>query len=932
MASIIPGYSYDIFISYRQKDNKYDGWVTEFVDNLKRELDSAFKEEVNVYFDINPLDGLLETHDVDATLKMKLKCLICIPIISRTYCDPKSFAWENEFKAFVDQASADRFGLKVNLPNGNVANRILPVRIHDLDIADIRLFESTMGGVLRSIDFVYKETGVNRQLRAKDDDIIKNPGQVLYRDQINKVALAVKDIIESLRLLEADARGSNSDFHDKGERKEEHAAEKWMHEEKNESEKEVIGAEQPVGNGSIPFLPKRPQLLILFALVFLAITTAIILTVNHRSEVRWAKKDAIADIQQSLNNLNFASAFDLVNKAEKYISDEPKFRKLEVFIRHKVTILTDPPGADVYLREYSDTSMNWRRLGITPIDSMMMPNYSFYLIKLEKQGYEDVLAVLPTVVDTLSRKMLLKDSIPAGMVYVEGFGEGVRKHNFKGKDGFFMDRYEVTNRQFKEFVDKGGYRDMQYWGNDFIKDGKILSREKAMSEFIDKSGRPGPATWEAGDYPDGQGDYPVNGISWYEAAAYARYAGKDLPTSDHWDTGAGFYYEPAFDNFGSRIFRASNFRGKGPDPVGKNKGMNCFGAFDMAGNVREWCWNETESGHIIRGGGWDDPDYMYGNWSQVPSFDRSSKNGLRCVRYPDKGRIPESAFQKVEYEGPRDYSKEKPVPENIFMIYKNQFLYDNKPLDAKIETTDESPQDWKTERITFNAAYGNERVISYLFLPKNQPPPYQTIIFFPGSYSRTDKDLINNVFANWFTDYFLKSGRAVMYPIYKGTYERIDEPIVWDGHQYTEWLIRWVRDFSRSVDYLETRKDIDTAKLAFYGHSWGGIMGGFIPAVEDRLALSILITGGFSSGNSGNYPEADAINYVPWIKMPVLMLNGKYDMTFPYETTVKPFFNLLGTPEKDKRLVLYETDHGVPKSEMIKETLNWLDRYFGPVK
>ena len=105
MASIIEGYSYDIFISYRQKDNKYDGWVTEFVDNLKRELEATFKEEVSVYFDINPHDGLLETHDVDASLKEKLKCLVCIPIISRTYCDPKSFAWEHEFKAFVEQAS-----------------------------------------------------------------------------------------------------------------------------------------------------------------------------------------------------------------------------------------------------------------------------------------------------------------------------------------------------------------------------------------------------------------------------------------------------------------------------------------------------------------------------------------------------------------------------------------------------------------------------------------------------------------------------------------------------------------------------------------------------------------------------------------------------------------------------------------------------------
>src|SRR5512137_370638 len=148
MPSIIEGYNYDIFISYRQKDNKHDGWVTEFVNNLEGELESTFKEEISVYFDINPHDGLLETHDVDASLKEKLKCLVFVPIISRTYCDPKSFAWEHEFKAFIDQASQDKFGLKIKVSGGNVASRIIPVQIHDLDTEDTKLFESVLGGVL----------------------------------------------------------------------------------------------------------------------------------------------------------------------------------------------------------------------------------------------------------------------------------------------------------------------------------------------------------------------------------------------------------------------------------------------------------------------------------------------------------------------------------------------------------------------------------------------------------------------------------------------------------------------------------------------------------------------------------------------------------------------------------------------------------------
>jgi len=199
MASLIPGFEYDIFISYRQKDNRHEGWVTEFVGHLKGELEATFKEDVSIYFDENPHDGLLETHDVDESLKEKLKCLVFIPIISRTYCDPRSFAWEHEFKAFIEQASADRFGLKVSLHNKNVATRILPVRIHELDINDTTLFEETLGGVLRGVEFIYKSSGVNRPLRADEDHPKDNINKTYYRDQLNKVANAIAEIIYSLK-------------------------------------------------------------------------------------------------------------------------------------------------------------------------------------------------------------------------------------------------------------------------------------------------------------------------------------------------------------------------------------------------------------------------------------------------------------------------------------------------------------------------------------------------------------------------------------------------------------------------------------------------------------------------------------------------------------------------------------------------------------
>jgi TolB-like protein len=197
MTSIIEGYQYDIFISYRQKDNKYDGWVTEFVNHLKSEIEATFKEDVSIYFDENPHDGLLEMHDVDKSLEGKLKSLVFIPIISQTYCDPKSFAWQQEFCAFNKLAGEDQHGRDIKLASGNVCSRIIPVKIHEIDAIDAELIETELGCRLRSIEFIYSSAGVNRPLKP-DDNPDKNLNRTFYRDQINKVANAVKEVIYAL--------------------------------------------------------------------------------------------------------------------------------------------------------------------------------------------------------------------------------------------------------------------------------------------------------------------------------------------------------------------------------------------------------------------------------------------------------------------------------------------------------------------------------------------------------------------------------------------------------------------------------------------------------------------------------------------------------------------------------------------------------------
>jgi hypothetical protein len=505
--------------------------------------------------------------------------------------------------------------------------------------------------------------------------------------------------------------------------------------------------------------------------------------------------------------------------------------------------------------------------------------------------------------------------------------------------GFFIDRYEVTNRQYKAFVDAGGYRDRRYWKQPFVRGGRQETWDEATRDFVDASGRPGPSTWLAGDYPQGQAEYPVSGVNWYEAAAYAEYAGKSLPTSAHWDVASGAFTPmlqwPQLGGFGI-LAPFANFGGQGPVAAGASNGITAYGAYDMAGNVREWCWNETPGGRVIRGGAWSDNSYEFAYPRQAPPMDRSARNGMRLAVYPDRASVPEGAFALQRLSTGAVSPTQRPVPDAVFQAYKEQFSYDPTPLNARVEYRETSPGGWTREKISFDAAYGGERVLAYLFLPTNIPPPYQTVLYFPGSAStwmRSSEDLEGYYEFSMFLSFLVRNGRAVLYPVYEGTFERGSAALASvcdrsDSHACAEYFVQVVKDFRRSIDYLQTRPDIDSARLAYYGMSWGGWMGAVIPAVEPRLRASVLTAGGLTWGGR---PEVEPINYVTRVRTPTLMLNGRYDNLIGLEQGIRPLFQLLGTPAKDKRLILYDTDHIPPRAEYVRETLAWLDAYLGPV-
>jgi dienelactone hydrolase len=494
---------------------------------------------------------------------------------------------------------------------------------------------------------------------------------------------------------------------------------------------------------------------------------------------------------------------------------------------------------------------------------------------------------------------------------------------------YLIDQFEVTNREFKEFVDAGGYAKQDYWKQPFIREGRTMSWSEAMDLFTDPTGRPGPATWDVGTFPKDQEDYPVGGVSWYEAAAYAEFRGKTLPTVYHW-------VKAASTGLAADITPLSNIRGSRLQPVGQSQAVSAYGLADVAGNVKEWVWNEQQPrvNRYVLGGAWNEPDYMFLEGEARSPFDRSANLGFRCARYTTADSAPPATFEPIA-RFVRDYSVEKPPPDEIFKVYKELFSYDHTPLDAKVEAFDDGSKLWRHEKVSFNATYGKDRVTAHLFLPRDRTPPYQVVLYWPpsGVIRAPSGDRMMETFL-W--DFLVTSGRAVLAPIYYGTYERNDgtRQDSWPdvSRAYRDWAIKQVQDARRALDYVDTRTDLARAGVGYLGYSWGGRMGPVLLAQEPRLKAAVLGGGGLSPGPAP--PEVDGLTFAPRVSIPVLMFNGASDLIFQLEQGQKPLFNALGTAAENKRHTVLPGGHTVfieKRSQFIREALDWFDRYLGPV-
>jgi dienelactone hydrolase len=626
----------------------------------------------------------------------------------------------------------------------------------------------------------------------------------------------------------------------------------------------------------------------------------------------WVRGSAIPQAKAMLaaSDLNAFAALRLLRQAEALTPDDPQLQEALEEATASVEVSTEPPGAEIFVRDYRDPPDQWELLGQSPLEARVPAGLGGFVWRVSKEGFIPLVRVGTAALRRQAFTLVPSAGAPSDMVPVPGgsvelFSSRVRL------DPFWIDATEVTNRDFLEFVRHGGYDRAEFWVD--------APPPGAGRHFVDASGLPGPSTWTGGRPPRGQDDHPVAGVNSYEASAYCRSLGKDLPTAFHW-------YHAASPAATTQWASLGNFLSAGTSPVGGALRLNMFGTLDMAGNVREWTRTEARQGFLYSlGGSYIDPSYRFWNhWAEAADA-REPHIGFRCAKYT----VPLDRTVTSPVPVPlRDYRLERPTGDGVYAVLASLYDYDPAlPLDAAVESTDDSSALYRLQRVRFAAAYGAERVRAFLLLPRNSRPPYQVVVWYPGGGVFAPGPFVIDAELPMLR-FIVRSGRAVFFPEYKGSFTRFFGVYPRDPEGWRQILVYSAKDLRRALDYVEERPDLDAGRVAYYGLSLGAAAAGIMTAVEPRFKASLLVAGGLYSLKRP--PEADVINFLPRVRVPTLMINGRHDYFFPVDTSQEPMFRLLGTGQKEH--VLFESGHSPSETgEVQRRLLEWLDRYLGPV-
>jgi eukaryotic-like serine/threonine-protein kinase len=661
---------------------------------------------------------------------------------------------------------------------------------------------------------------------------------------------------------------------------------------------------------------RKPGVALTAGIGLLAACILLFWFMNRQADIRWATLEAPLEIEQLIGENQYAAAFTLAREALSYAPDDPSLGHLLETSSVPVQVQSKPAGATFYYKPFLTPDAPWQEAGITPLDQILLPKQHIRW-RAELDGHEPVEGSFSTLYRSLDISLKpVEDAvddmvwIPAGAIQFAGESVEV--------EAFWLDRYEVTNREFARFAASGGYEDVSYWQSAL--DASDLTWDEAQRRFRDRTGRPGPAGWELGRPSDGTEELPVGGLSWYEAAAYCNFVDKNLPTIYHWRRATGLNREIYTD-----IHRMSNFEGSGPAAPGQYAGISRYGAYDMAGNHKEWVWNAIGDMRYILGGAWNESEKMYHDNDARPSTERGDTHGVRCSLHEDP--VAEELYHPAD-QMYYDFSEYEPVADDVFEILKRFYDYQPGPIEVRKKETAEFTH-WRRETVSINTAYSDERMLVRLYIPNDVSPPYQTVLHFPGVYAVALGSSENPSDLSLF-DFIIRSGRVLVHPVYFRTYERYDPEAT---STWRDAYIKWSQDIGQTIDYLETRQDIDLDNITYFGFSMGASPGPVFGAIHERLSSMILLGSGIAGYMRNRPPEAFPLNFAPRVQIPVLMVSGEDDVGLgPPEKGRQPLFDHFGTPGEHKRFVMLDGGH-IPDdwSGFIRETLDWLDRYQGPV-
>ncbi len=720
----------------------------------------------------------------------------------------------------------------------------------------------------------------------------------------------------------------------------------------------------------------------------------------HRQALARAIEDSarrrVPEVQQLFEQRRYFEAYDLAQQLMHVIPGDKQLAQSLPRVTDVLNVTSEPPGAIVMLQRYQPDGKGSFpdpvQIGTTPIEQASIARGD-YLLRIEKDGYVTLERTISSefgrwengfwhdgalqyvkppeaesdydwITDSeapINLNVVLSPAgtVPDGMVRVAGgpynlVAWGRPSENTAAQlDEFFMDTCEVTNGAFAEFVQSGGYRNRELWKHTFVRDGQEVSWEEAMQILSDPQ-RNGPASWPEGRAPAGRERHPVTNVSWYEAAAYALFRGKQLPTVYQWEHAARGPVIPddkdgrstvlagpvmpwGLTNLGEDLQNRANLSSRrGTTPVGSYPfGRSPYGCCDMAGNVWEWCLNPRPEGFTTAGGSYHEGPNLFGSYGDFPGFYCSETLGFRCAL-----NMPDATGDQGGMLLPHkdDVPEFTPLPEDAFRLIRTFYEYDQRPPEAEIIEQVETPA-WKRLKIRYVCALRQRSAepiprskwaLAYLWLPGNSRPPFQVVNYKPGGASY--QGLLVPQEAEVVCKPFLDSGRAVFVAVIEGMRER-DLPPDWTDPEiesvaYRDMVVTDTLDQRIGLDYLAARGDIDMDRIACMGLSQGGF-DLITMAVEERFQACLLLSAGLGRTKRKIIDAGDPVNFAPYISGPKMMIHGRYDEAIPFETRARPLFALLSEP---KEMVVLECGHFPPMKDWVPPALRFLDETLGPVE